>query len=39
MALEGSDYTMSWEAGDNDLGYWTCRHCGEEVSDYSTEDD
>ena len=37
--LDGSDYTLPWEDGDNECGYWTCRHCGCINEDYSNCDD
>lgn len=39
MPLDGADYTMPWEDGDNQCGYWICRHCGAKVEDWSTDDD
>ena len=37
--LRGAAYTLPWEDGDNDYGYWTCPSCGEETIDFSTVDD
>ena len=36
--LDDSPYTMKWEDGDNEYGYWTCRYCGYEHEDYSDDD-
>lgn len=37
--LSGSGYTLPGEDGDNPYGYWTCRSCGAENIDLSTDDD
>lgn len=39
QSLEGSDYTLPWEDGDNSAGYWTCRHCGAINWDWASDED
>lgn len=38
-SLSHAPYTMPWEDGDNEEGYWTCPCCGAENIDWSTSDD
>lgn len=37
--LRESSYTLPWEDGDNEYGYWTCNNCGAETLDLSSADD
>lgn len=32
-------YTVPWEDGDNEYGYWTCSHCGKIIYDWASGDD
>ena len=37
-SLKNASYTMSWEDGDNEYGYWTCPNYGENNTDWSSGD-
>ena len=38
-SLANAPYTMPWEDGDNEYGYWTCKNCGEKNTDWASGDD
>ncbi len=38
MPLDGAEYIMPWEDGDNYYGYWICPFCGKETEDDSDDD-
>ena len=39
MEFDSAAYTLPWEDGDNEYGYWECPYCHIEVTDWNSGDD